>query len=120
MKINIILTLLSSLAFIFYGYQCFSSVQMKSEFNRFGLSYQLRYLTGVLEILGGLGLIVGFYIPLILMLASGGLALLMSACVYLRIKIKDGMKEIFPAFFLLLFNIWIFLNIFFDLLLFQK
>ena len=93
---------------------------MTNEFKRFGLSHQLRCLTGWLEIAGGVGLLVGFYVPFIFLIASGGLALLMAICLYFRVKLKDGLWLLFPAFILMLFNAWIFSNVYFDVFLIQK
>ena len=110
MNITIALTLFSSIAFISYGYQCLRSDFMKNEFIRFGLNHQWRYLTGWLEILGGLGLLTGFYFQPLMMISSGGLTLLMALGLSVRIKIRDQLLKLSPAFFLMLINLWIFLK----------
>ena len=76
---------------------------MKQEFERFKVP-QFRTLTGVLEILGGLGVILGIYFPAIGILASLGLCLLMGLGVVTRIKIKDTWLQCFPALFFCLLN----------------
>jgi len=80
---------------------------MQNEFERFGLP-KFAIFIGVLEILGGLGLLVGLKIPEILLLSSGGLALLMLLGVGVRIKIKDSVLLATPAFLLMLLNLYIF------------
>ena len=80
---------------------------MHNEFKRFGLP-KFAIFIGVLEILGGLGLLVGLKIPVILLLSSGGLALLMLLGVSVRIKIKDSILLSTPAFVLMLLNLYIF------------
>lgn len=80
---------------------------MKSEFIRFGLS-KFGTLTAILEILGALGLLVGLIINQILILSSGGLALLMLFGVLARLRINDGFFAIFPALFFLGLNAYIF------------
>lgn len=100
--------IVSGLVFLFYGVVCCFSVQMKSEFKRFGLP-KFAILTGILEILGGLGLLVGLQVPFVLLLSSGGLALLMMQGVGVRIKIKDSVLLSTPAFVLMLLNFYIFL-----------
>jgi len=101
------LIVLSGLVFLFYGAVCVFSVKMQNEFERFGLP-KFAIFIGVLEILGGLGLLVGLKIPEILLLSSGGLALLMLLGVGVRIKIKDSVLLATPAFLLMLLNLYIF------------
>ena len=64
---------------------------MKSEFKRFGLE-KFGLLTAVLEISGALGLLVGLMINSILLISSGGLALLMFFGVLARLRVKDSEK----------------------------
>jgi uncharacterized membrane protein YphA (DoxX/SURF4 family) len=105
--ILIALTLISSLAFLAYGLLCVFSNHMKEEFSRFGMP-QFRILTGILEILGGLGLFMGFwYLPLNL-LASAGLATLMAMGLVVRIRCRDRFIEMIPALILMIMNAWIF------------
>jgi hypothetical protein len=72
---------------------------MKAEFKRFQLE-KLGLLVVVLEILGAVGLLVGFWLykPLLL-LASGGLALLMLLGLIVRLRLKDGLWVSLPALF---------------------
>ena len=101
---QVILILLSAMTFIFYGLLCLLTDHMKKEFVRYGLS-RFRTLTGVLELLGGAGLIIGHsYYPLLLLSASG-LSLLMFLGVIVRLKTKDPLIEILPAFLLMLINL---------------
>jgi uncharacterized membrane protein YphA (DoxX/SURF4 family) len=103
-----ILTLISGLVFLFYGIVCCFSAQMKREFERFGLP-KFTILVGVLEILGGLGLLIGLKINFILLISSAGLALLMFLGVGVRIKVKDSLLLSTPAFVLMLLNVYIFM-----------
>ncbi len=80
---------------------------MKREFSRYGFE-NLRVLTGSLEILGGIGLLVGFKIPAVLFVSCAGLALLMFFAVIVRLKIKDGFLLSLPALLLMLMNLYIF------------
>ena len=80
---------------------------MKEEFQRFGLK-NIGLTIVILEILGALGLLVGFLSQTILLISSLGLALLMMAGVIVRIKVKDKPQLILPAFFFLLLNAYIF------------
>lgn len=102
-----ILILLSSISFLGYGIAYFKSVKMKDEFKRFGLA-NFGALVAVLEILGALGLLIGIKYDYLLIFSSGGLALLMFLGVAVRIKIKDRLVDMLPAFFFFLLNTFIF------------
>jgi hypothetical protein len=80
---------------------------MKKEFERYGLSH-FQITTGILEILGALGLLVGFKFKILLMISAAGLSLLMLLGFGVRIKIKDSFVQSFPAFFYMLLNFYIF------------
>lgn len=97
---------LSSALFLFYGVLCLTSVSMLTDFQRFGLE-NLRTLTGVLELLGGIGLLVGYRWPLALRVSSGGLALLMLLAFAVRLKVRDSVAESLPSFLLMLVNAYI-------------
>lgn len=81
---------------------------MKSEFKRFQLE-KLGLLVVVLEILGAIGLMVGFffYMPL-LIIASCGLALLMLLGLIVRLRLKDSLWISIPALFFMGLNAYIF------------
>ena len=98
---------LSAIAFIVYGSLCLLTSHMKLEFERYGLS-RFRSLVGALELLGGLGLLVGFAVPVVHTLASGGLSLLMALGLGVRLKLHDRAVSLLPALVLLLLNLWIF------------
>ena len=99
-----ILITLSSLSFIAYGFHCLFSKEMEKEFIRFGLK-AFRILTGALELLGGLGLIVGLKYPVIAALASIGLTLLMFLGILARIRIRDRLSQCLPAIGLFAINL---------------
>ena len=109
MRVLTILIAGSSVAFLIYGALCLSSSSMQSEFKRFGLE-NLRKLTGVLELLGGLGLLVGFRWPLALWVSSGGLFLLMLVGLGIRVKIRDSFLRSLPALILMIVNLSIFIE----------
>ncbi|MCH8568614.1 MAG: DoxX family protein [Balneolales bacterium] len=93
--------------FLFYGFQCFISAYMKAEFERFGLTSFQRRATGALQILGAVGIIFGFFLPLAGFLASAGLAIMMLMAFLVRIKIRDGFLESTPSLLFLALNSWI-------------
>ena len=102
-----ILVLVSSLSFLAYGIAYFTSSKMKNEFIRFGLG-KFGALTAILEILGALGLLLGFKFNFFLLLSAGGLSILMLLGVAARLRVKDGLMAILPALFFMLLNGYIF------------
>lgn len=82
---------------------------MQNEFKRFGLA-KFTKLTAVLEFLGGIGLLVGLKFSIILLISSGGLALLMLLALGIRLKVKDGLLLSFPSFFFMILNLYLFLT----------
>jgi hypothetical protein len=90
---------ISLVAFGIYGTTCLFSKRMKTEFERYRLS-KYRVLNGVLQVLGSLGQLVGFWSPLILLSASLGLATLMFMGLLVRVRIGDSWFAAMPAFVL--------------------
>lgn len=69
---------------------------MVEEFKRYRLS-SYRSLTGVLQVLGSLGLFLGLAIPWIGGVAAAGLSLQMACGLGVRVKIRDSWKQCLPA-----------------------
>jgi hypothetical protein len=101
-----VLIFFSATSFLIYGVAYFASSNMKNEFKRFGLE-KFGPLTAVLELAGALGLFIGLQSNTILVLSSGGLALLMLLGTGVRIKMKDSLLVSTPAFFYFLLNAFI-------------
>ena len=80
---------------------------MVIEFKRYGLS-EYRAITGVLQILGSVGLMVGFFNPWFTLVASLGLTLQMFLGVIVRIRIKDSFLQASPALFFCVLDFFIF------------
>jgi hypothetical protein len=95
----------SVVVFLFYGLGLLSD-GMVAEFERYGLS-SYRRLTGILEVLGAAGLVVGYFLLPVLVLASAGLTVLMALAVATRIRVRDSAAETIPAFGLMLVNAYI-------------
>lgn len=99
-------TLLSIALFLTYGFACLFANGMVAEFERFGLS-RFRRLTGSLEVLGAVGLLIGYTLPAIQLLSAVGLALLMLLGVATRLRVRDSLLETVPAAVLLVVNVYI-------------
>ena len=100
------LTVGSSVAFLAYGLLCLASPSMEREFARFGLAPQ-RTLIGSLEVLAGIGLLVGLKWPPALWVSSGGLALLMLCGLGVRLRVGDSVVQMLPALGLMLVNLYV-------------
>ncbi|RRO15934.1 DoxX family protein [Flavobacteriaceae bacterium 14752] len=100
--------LLSAISFLGYSLAYFKGTKMKNEFVRFGLE-KYALLTVVFEILGAIGLLVGHFleITLLLNISAIGLTLMMFLGILVRIRVKDGLFVILPAFFFFVLNAYI-------------
>ena len=98
--------ILSILLFLYYGLGCLFSDSMVAEFRRFGLD-RFRRLTGGLEVLGALALLVGYVVPVLVPVASSGLTVLMLLGIATRIRVRDSLVEMIPAFGLMIVNMYI-------------
>lgn len=89
-------TLVLIVSFLVYGARCLFAEAMVVEFKRWGVS-KLRHITGVLEILGALGLVAGQWLPWLGLLSAAGLSLLMVCGLLVRLRIKDSFLQTLPA-----------------------
>jgi hypothetical protein len=103
-----VLKAVSIVLFLYYGVSALVSNSMALEFERFGLS-RYRKLTGGLEVLGALGLVLGYFVPLFDIAASAGLTLLMAAGVVVRYRSGDSFVDALPALVMALINAFMFI-----------
>ena len=101
-----VLIFFSATSFLIYGIAYFVSSNMKNEFKRFGLE-KFGALVAILELIGAVGLFIGLKNHTILVLASGGLTILMLLGTGVRIKMRDSLLVSSPAFFYFLLNAFI-------------
>ncbi len=107
MNIVFYLTLFSAFSFLAFGIACFTTAQMKKEFFRYGLA-SYRKIVGILQVLGGLGLLMGlFYSTILQMAAAAGLAVLMLLGFMVRLKIKDNVLQAAPSLIYAIINAYI-------------
>jgi uncharacterized membrane protein YphA (DoxX/SURF4 family) len=98
-----IATVVSIVLFLYYGLACLLANGMQDEFERYGLS-RFRRLIGSLELLGAIGLLVGYVLPLIQLLSAFGLAVLMLMGVATRVRVRDSVLATLPATVLMVMN----------------
>lgn len=100
--------LFSALSFLFFGFSCLYAPFLKLEFKRYGL-VNYRRLTGFLQLLGALALVLGFYYKPLALAGSIGLSILMFMGLAVRIKIKDSIRKSLPAAFYAVLNLLLFI-----------
>lgn len=107
MELPTLATFFSGISFLLFGIACHTSAYMKREFVRYGYARQ-RPLVGYLQILGGAGLIIGYYFsPLLATAAATGLALMMAYGFGVRRYIKDTWLQSMPALLYALLNLYL-------------
>lgn len=99
----VVLALVSGLSFLHYGYDILSRPRLQEEFSRYGLT-EFRGTVGVLELLGGAGVIIGLAFAPVGALAALGLAALMALGLVVRVRLGDAPRLMVPAALLFLLN----------------
>jgi len=100
----IVLALVSGLSFLYYGIGLLRQRAMRNEFERYDLRPGARTLVGVLELLGGAGVLVGLALAPLGALAAAGLCALMVLGLLVRSRLRDSPAQMLPAATLALVN----------------
>ncbi|MDU0200803.1 DoxX family protein [Paenibacillus sp. MAH-36] len=104
MIIAIILQVILGIFFMITGTRIISG-KMAKEFSRFGLPSIFNFLTGFLEIIGSIGMIVGIWYPLVALLAGLLLgATMLAAAFTLLVIARDPFTKSFAAIILCLLS----------------
>ena len=77
------------------------------EYERWGYK-KFRTIIALLQILGGVGLLIGFFCDLLLPLVSALLMIMMIIAIFVRIRIKDNIINLLPAILYAVLNFIIF------------
>tara|TARA_B100000902_G_C26718555_1_gene625455 strand:- start:225 stop:560 length:336 start_codon:yes stop_codon:yes gene_type:complete len=104
MDIYNIIIVFVSISFIAYGINSFISNKMILEFKRWGLEKRRKEIGGF-QLMCGIGILIGLWSNLMLIVSSVVLIIMMLVAVYVRIKIKDNISEILPAIAYLILGI---------------
>jgi len=99
----VILALVSGVSFLYYGVKILTTPRLEQEFSRYGLA-DFRGLVGVLELLGGAGVIIGVVVPTLGAVAALGLSVLMLLGIVVRIRVRDAPRLMAPAALLCVLN----------------
>jgi|SRR5690625_1457892 len=105
MIISIILQILLGLGFIMFGYQKFTSEDMKKGFEYFGYSDGFRIFTGAFEILAAVVIIIGIWIKPFATIGGLMIIVTMLGAIFTHIKMKDGIQSIVLPSVLLLVSL---------------
>ena len=70
---------------------------MPEEFAAYGLPAWFAYVIGVLKVGSAIALIVGIWIPVLVLPAAGLISVLMVGALSMHIKIQDPLKKSLPA-----------------------
>jgi len=105
MKLTLVVRVLSALVFVGFGLASLVLPAVAVEFERYGLPRR-RVLIGVLEVAGGLGLLLG-PTPRWVAAAAAGLGALMLGALVVRVRLEDPWYALLPALGLLIVNAWL-------------
>jgi len=100
----IVLALVSGTSFVYYGIGVLRQSSMRSEFERYGLRPGVRTLVGVLELLGGVGVLIGLAYGPLGASAAAGLCALMVLGLVVRWRLRDSPRQMLPAAALAMVN----------------
>lgn len=92
----VVLALVSGLSFLYYGTRVLFRTELRGEFERYGMPRARRFV-GAMELLGGIGVILGLVVAPLGALAAGGLAVLMFLGLLVRIRVNDAPRLMAPA-----------------------
>ena len=109
MNIYYILIYISAISFFYYSINSIFSNRLKLEFERWGYE-NYRYIIAVSQFTASIGLLIGIYYPILISIMSFLLLVMMVGAIFVRLKLKDKLLEIFPAFFYAILNLSIFLK----------
>jgi putative oxidoreductase len=91
----IVVQVVLGLLFVLIGSMNVAGMKMFVEnFRRFGYPQWFRIVTGLLEVLGGIGLLIGIWLPWLAELASAGLTLVMLGAFVTEVRTRESLQKI--------------------------
>jgi len=100
-----ILQVILGLGFLMFGFMKFGTKQQVEAFKHFGYSQGFRAFTGLVEVIGAVGMIIGIWYPLISTLAGILLGIIMLGAIITHIRVKDPGKIMGTPIILLILSI---------------
>jgi hypothetical protein len=74
---------------------------LKEEFKAYGLPGWFMYVAGAIKLLAATALIVGVWVPMLVVPGAFALVVMMTGAVTMHVKVKDSLKQTLPALFML-------------------
>ena len=91
----IVVQVVLGLLFVLIGSMNVAGMKMFVEnFRRFGYPQWFRIVTGSLEALGGIGLLIGIWLPWLAVVASAGLTLVMLGAFLTEVRTREPVQKI--------------------------
>ncbi|MEH6942233.1 DoxX family protein [Bacillus sp. JJ722] len=103
--LSTVLQVLLGIGFIMFGYQKFTSEDMKQGFKYFGYSDSFRLFTGFFEIASAIVILAGVWIEPLATIGGLMIVATMIGAIMTHIKMKDQLKNMMMPFFLLVLGI---------------
>ena len=88
-------------------YRPASASNMKEEFASYNLPEWFVYFIGILKLVLSVFIMVGIWIPELVVPAAIGMALLMVGAIIMHLKVKDPFKKSIPAIIMLLLSLFL-------------
>ena len=92
----VVCALVSGLSFLYYGFGVLLRTALRGEFDRYGMS-DVRRFVGLMEVLGGAGVLLGLAIAPLGAVAAAGLTAIMTLGLIVRLRIHDAPRLMVPA-----------------------
>jgi uncharacterized membrane protein YkgB len=86
------------------AYRGGTAQSLKEEFAEYGLPEWMFLLVGALKIVAGIALIVGLWMPRLVLPAAGVVVVLMVGALTMHVKVRDPWIKSLPAFLMLLMS----------------
>ncbi|CAH1226020.1 hypothetical protein PAECIP111891_05879 [Paenibacillus allorhizoplanae] len=104
-----IIQILLAAAFVMFGILKLSThdLQMKIFTSTYGYSVGFMYIVGVVELITGIGLIIGLWHPRIALLSAGVIAMIMASAMLTHIRSHEGMRTSIPPLIFLAMAIFL-------------
>ena len=88
--------LVSGLSFLYYGFRVLFWTESRGEFERYGMSAVRRFV-GLMEVLGGMAVMLGLVFAPLGAFAAAGLTAMMALGLIVRFRIHDAPRVMAPA-----------------------
>ncbi|NOU69041.1 DoxX family membrane protein [Paenibacillus sp. LMG 31461] len=104
-----IIQILLAAAFVMFGILKLSTHELQMEVftSTYGYSVGFMYIVGAVELVAGIGLIIGLWHPRITLLSAGVIAMIMASAMLTHIRSHDGMRSSVPLLIFLAMAIFL-------------